>query len=555
MPVAAARAAAAVGGGADGDADNGRQQPQPQRRRLQEEGQQQLLHTGEGVKADGCAEARPLGRLLSDGGSGGQRRRRQGRRQQAVMPPAAPDLTAGPDEGADADYVLVGEARRQAVSFFASGSNVEVPGGPVPFSSITFVLNVCGRTNPVQPKDLEPYWFGDVSDGPTLSQFFETCSHGARTFSRERNLVVGPLDVPCAAVPSTGRPFNSSRCTDRELFGWADWAMAAALQANPGLLLQQRSQRRVFLLPDLPACGGWESLASLGCGRSCPVFLKLRDGATPRWVASQLMHDLSHTLSMGHSAALPGALGPGAPGGPRGDGTCPLGGAAEGAGGGSSGGGGGGGAGSGGGLVCPNAANGWKVGWTGPLEGTDLSGLPPGFVGALRLPPTGRDRAAVARLVVGADRKPAGHPSAGRDSTFYVSYRLEAGAYDTGLPAALAGQVYVHEYDGSTTQDGTVYQPLLVGSSAAAASDGGGGTSGAAVQVPLGAGATAFFRLQLVAADADGATVFVCSSAGGPLPSNEGVDSCEECYDGMDNDCNGYADDADEYCLTHCYYR
>lgn len=35
---------------------------------------------------------------------------------------------------------------------------------------------------------------------------------------------MGPIDVPCTAKLS-GRAFDSQRCTDREVFGWAQYAL------------------------------------------------------------------------------------------------------------------------------------------------------------------------------------------------------------------------------------------------------------------------------------------------------------------------------------------
>lgn len=69
---------------------------------------------------------------------------------------------------------------------------------------------------------------------------------------REGNRILGPIDVPCAAAPSSGRPFDSARgCTDRELFGWAQWALDWVAQVGrpgglgrrcwPLLCIEQRS--------------------------------------------------------------------------------------------------------------------------------------------------------------------------------------------------------------------------------------------------------------------------------------------------------------------------
>lgn len=70
------------------------------------------------------------------------------------------------------------------------------------------------------------------------------------------------------------------------------------------------------------------------------------DDATPRAVVSQLMHDLGHTYSFSHAGAVASAVGPDLPfaPGPRADTGCPMGCASEAV-----------------GLVCPNAANAWKV--------------------------------------------------------------------------------------------------------------------------------------------------------------------------------------------------
>ncbi|KXZ44995.1 hypothetical protein GPECTOR_60g774 [Gonium pectorale] len=392
-------------------------------------------------QSSGASGGAPQGGLAS---RASRRRRRQ---LQPQADPAGPDLVSGPDEEPDSDYLLAASAERQARAFYADG-NLDIDLAPTkPVTSVTFVLNA-----------LLPYWYGSVADGPTLKQFFDGCSHGYNPFSPADNAIVGPIDVPCAAAPSTGRAFDSLRCTDRELFGWAQWAVEAALKMNVSLGLRS-PRRRVFLLPDLPACRGWESLASVGCGRSCPVFLKLN-------------------------------------------------------------------------------------GWAQPLAVTGYGGLPTRFVGNVQLFPTSARPDSVLRVIVKSDQKPDGDPTKGRDTTFYISYRLSG---DVGLPQGQPlGHVYVHQYDGLTARLGTEFLPVLVGSSAALQPDG---------SIPLSPAAADYFRLRLVSRSGSSATVHACVTSWGPLPASEGEGGdCEACSDGRDNDCNGKTDEEDESCAACWLY-
>ncbi|GIM12951.1 hypothetical protein Vretimale_16146 [Volvox reticuliferus] len=453
----------------------------------------------------------------------------------AAAASGSPRLTASmPDQDIDSDPIQATSVGRVGMSInsYLNSLSYIVP-QPRPVTSITFIVNICGLANTIKREDLLPYWDGSASDGPTLPQFFSECTHGGESFRSEDNVIVGPIDVPCSATPSNKRPYDSQRCTDREVFGWMQYAMDAVRQIRPALTLQPGSpERRIILIPDMPACAEWMSLASVGCSKDCPIFVKMVPGMSPRALVSQLIHDLGHTYSLSHSGLREGAL-VGRAGGPRADPTCPLGAAAR-----------------TGGLTCPNAANSMKNGWLTLLDSKPRNNITGTFFGLAKLPVTSARRDSVVLLTMPSTSKAATDPSHGTTSTFYISYRrrYNGRVYDTGLPADLSGQVYVHQYDGATARVGTPYKPLLVGSSSNVDSY---------KRLSLGPTASSYFALRLVSMDSDTATVQICSIRGVALPKQEAgaPGGCESaCQDGFDNDCNGLADEADPSCAA-CFGR
>ncbi|KAG2435379.1 hypothetical protein HXX76_007451 [Chlamydomonas incerta] len=473
-----------------------------------------------------------------------------------------PDLVSGVDLDWDSDFFNATYLNRKANSFYNDKARVPdllaALGKPTDVTSVTLILNVCGVNNTVTPEQLDKYYFGSANgtsgggggsdqDGPTLKNFFDTCSHGYAPFKRELNRILGPIDVPCAAAPSSGRPFDSSRgCTDRELFGWAQWALDWVAQNAPDVPLSRyESSRRLFLLPDLPACAAWTSLASVGCSANCPVFLKVADDATPRELASQLMHDLGHTYSFSHAGAVASAVGadlPPAPG-PRADTGCPMGSASEAV-----------------GLVCPNAANAWKVGWATLLDETAQVNTAQQLA-TFKLPPASARDASLVQVAVTPEWR--GDDSQ-HTSYYYISYRmspalpatppaaegadgggaaakLDPGLYDAGLDASLDVKVFIHQYDGLTVRMGSPYKPVLVGSS-------GYKTPENIIVMPEQA--MKYFKVRVADPDFEGAPVTVCTSPPGGMPLGEQPEpgNCDLCYDGVDNDCNGAVDSEDASC-------
>ncbi|KAG2487718.1 hypothetical protein HYH03_013717 [Edaphochlamys debaryana] len=492
-----------------------------------------------------------------DGGGSGQERRRW-------LEAIDPDLTAGPDEGPDSDYVKVSYLRRRYTSYYVAGVEYWINDDPRRVQSVTFILNVCGQANPLSRQDLEPYWSDTRAlHSPSLPQFFNTCSHDILPFRPDENPIVGPIDVPCEGTPSSGRPFHPDRCTDRELLGWAAWAEDYVRREHPEVpLTREFPLRRVFVLPDLPACRSWASLASVGCSTRfpCPVFIKATPSLTPGALAAQLMHDLAHTYSMDHAGAAAGAASPDALGGPRADASCPMGAAGEVA-----------------GLVCPNAANSYKTGWNQflarPRGGIyNLSG---GFEELIELPATS---AKLSSLVVinltPAMTSPVPYL---RSPVYILSYRLPEGytegnksphddalppgwfappdqphppasppspppapwLYDSGLDPELIGRVYVHRYDGDLSYEGTPARPELVASAREP------GLLTFPDSEPLGK----YVRIRLMSRNTAKGTVQVrvCTSRSGEKALEETDENT--CYDNFDNDCNGRKDCEEDSCM------
>ena len=56
-----------------------------------------------------------------------------------------------------------------------------------------------------------------------MEQYWNWCSYGKVTWTKDNNLIVGPIDIPCNHTWSQGT-FDMSKCGYNQLYGWMEYA-------------------------------------------------------------------------------------------------------------------------------------------------------------------------------------------------------------------------------------------------------------------------------------------------------------------------------------------
>jgi hypothetical protein len=368
----------------------------------------------------------------------------------------------------------------------------------VDISSITWILNICGNTVVPSRELIESKWFSSSAAAaansavPTMQGLYQECSYGKVRFSRDTNIVVGPIDVPCKGFMTGGFAYDSSQCGGVEVYAWAEYAENYTRNVL-GIDLAKYS-RRVSVLSKGASCP-WAGLGSVGCGSWCYTWV-VGDYAASLNTA---FHEMGHNLGMQHSTT---------PGNEYGDGSCSMGSCCN--------------------LRCFNAPQLWRNGWSESNPETFNASRPipagvwtPRTILATAVSPTRQTvRITPAWAAAAAVAAP----------TFFVSYR-QATSYDSGLQNPYRNRVFVHVYNGSLNQL-TGFKPELQ------------------TLYGLGVGDTyadpaGSWRLKVTGINGQGdappqsATFAVCRST-------SAVE--DNCFDGLDNDCNGLTDAADPAC-------
>lgn len=151
--------------------------------------------------------------------------------------------------------------------------------------SITYILSICDKTNPLKARELRTMWFNNVS---SLQSAFNRCSWGTSSFTEENNIIVGPITIPCNL-------YDLTQCNGMSLYGIVDYADSYAM--NNLRINVSKFNRRIVMLPSIDTCS-WAGLGNVGCGSKCMVWinglLSLR--------LSTVFHELGHTLGLLHSS-------------------------------------------------------------------------------------------------------------------------------------------------------------------------------------------------------------------------------------------------------------
>ncbi|GLC58685.1 hypothetical protein PLESTB_001388000 [Pleodorina starrii] len=466
----------------------------------------------------------------------------------------------------------------------SSGSAVYYSGGltPLRLSAVVWVVTgVCGREveGGLTAQDVSEALFGPPagaalrSPGPPakhypampLSRLLHDCSYGNITLKRSSTLVLN-LSLPCGGMRPNGAVWNATRgsapttgitgaCGHNELWGWMEYALQNARQVLG--VDTSAFRRRILVLPPAPTststggsgsgdgsgawlCPAWQQRGSFGCDEALGCDMWIQGGlrsSRPQQLLQRLMTQLGSSLVLQPAAVSTRPTGASpllttrAPSDP----TCPMGSEAQEAEDGE-------GQGS---FKCFNGPNAHKLRLAQTALRLDAgSNLWEGSTRVVRLPPAALSPTNL--LLVLPNWLPT---SAATVRPLYGQYRAPVGG-DAGLftspsssSSSAPGRLVLHSVDSSVPPLGSEAGPA-VGSVLLAAL-----SPGESYRFEPGKVLVRFQSVAPPAAeDAGGvtggsATVSVCRYS---VVSEAGYD----CYDGIDNDCNGLVDFADPACAA-----
>ncbi len=266
-------------------------------------------------------------------------------------------------------------------------------------TSLVFIMNVCNRQG-INKSILESKWTSATTKNTeTFQNYIEQCSYSKYAFPSSRNLIVGPIDIPCN---STRYNYDSNKCGGNEIYGWATFVQDYAVEVL-GIDVSQ-FRHKLFMLPSGLPCA-WAGLGTLGCGSSCYTWYNGRYGTD----LSVIMHELGHNFGLDHSST---------PIDEYGDRSCAMGGCC--------------------GNRCFNVPQSWELGFTSPIAILNGSTFQTGNWFNYEVPAHLINSKNFVRIDM-------------RDkSSYFISFRQSI-SFDQYLLTSLKNKVFVHRYNTSRT--------------------------------------------------------------------------------------------------------
>ncbi|KXZ48445.1 hypothetical protein GPECTOR_28g855 [Gonium pectorale] len=289
------------------------------------------------------------------------------------------------------------------------------------------IVGICNSPPATSVQELERVLFGGPGSASlTLEGYYDECSRGRTAMNRANSMVVDGINLPCAFNGSY--KYAAGSCLYRDAWGWHTLAQSTLLAARPGLDLG-RFRHRVLVLPrgyTYEAGCPWIGLGTLG-----PVE-KAADGSyisSMAWIQGEtansvmaFMHELGHNLYLHHANDSFGCE--------YCDWSSVMGGCCA--------------------VRCHNAPHNWQLGWGAPLAVLNSATLPAGVTLFFDLP--SQHTSDVSVIWVQPDWLPAGRRdgSAALPVSYYLSYRIDSGKYDSDIPDVFLYATSVYFWDGLT---------------------------------------------------------------------------------------------------------
>lgn len=265
-------------------------------------------------------------------------------------------------------------------------------------TSITFHFGtVCNAKN-ININMMKSAWFKNRDWN--MRSYHENCSFGTAKFEVAKNIVIGPITIPCTGKSSYGN-FDSEICDSKFIFGLM--SIGEAFAKSKGIDISKHS-RRIASLPQIPACK-WAGLGSIGCGSYCYAWIQNDKDV----ILSTYFHELGHNLGLMHSSFN---------GVEYGDGGCAMGMSSR--------------------VACFNAAHNWILGWNELLKDYNKTNYPIGTWDVHNIPSSQVNRTNVIRIT--PDWSDA---YSYQKEVLYISYLTPTG-YDTLLLPSYVNTMQVH---------------------------------------------------------------------------------------------------------------
>jgi hypothetical protein len=394
------------------------------------------------------------------------------------------------------------------------GKDFVIDNTPVNLTSITLLMGGC-RNSAITLDDIKKHWFRNSSNSSsfTLQNYHEVCSYNKLKFTPENNLILGPVPIPCNGTdPIYGNWNTLTSCSHGALYSMWNLALEWIRVNHPSVHENIRLyKRKIMLTPNFLTCQ-WSGLASLGCGQGhCLTWI--RTSTVVRYIPiTTIFHELGHNIGLQHASRIYSNFAKGEYDDP----VDPMGLTWQ-------------------GIVCMNGPYSHKTGWA--------SVVPGGSVRANTLP-FGRPIAFILPATSSSDKNMITISGAGNNNkTLYMAYRSKArSGFDWGIHDAFNAKLYVHEYNGLLNAEpdpGNVFSNIygIIDTKPGRLFDG-------KEQFMVGSVMSyGNLRIRLTGKNATFITLTLCRAE----TEKENVND-EACEDGLDNDCDGLVDDADDDC-------
>ncbi|KAG1675240.1 hypothetical protein FOA52_016271 [Chlamydomonas sp. UWO 241] len=366
-------------------------------------------------------------------------------------------------------------------------------------SVLVMIATICEQPAAASKTDVERLLFeGPDSFARTLQGYYSECSLGQATLDANNSLVVENVMMPCQVEDDPYLLYRSDRCKYSDSDNWHNYAQhyvtdVLKIDTTP-------YKHRVLLMPrefSRNANCLWIGQGTLGPDRvsNSGQFLSSKVWLSGEYWNQMMawMHEIGHTMYL-HHAMLGGCA--------YCDATSYMGACCD--------------------SRCLNTANNWQLGWGAPLATLNTGSMP--VLGSwieFSLPAQHTDRENM--LLVLPDWVPF-YSAADRTWAWFIGYRIDSGNYDDDIPAKFTYQTNIYWWDGMYQEMPLMtrwFASIFTGEVFRNETDG--------------------WAIRQMSGGTQGAVVSVCRMG-------SVVESGDQCFDGIDNDCDGLIDDEDPDC-------
>ena len=396
------------------------------------------------------------------------------------------------------------------------------------------IVSICNANAPFTAEQLKRRYFNAYAPSTThvtLERYHSTCSFDKLRFKESNNIIVDGIKLPCTGTYNGQTYESGTKCGNAELYGWFDEAFnqvkAMGIQLN-------KYKRRILMMPRRSSCP-WSGLASVGCTSSCNTWIN--NGGNDIHMPT-LFHELGHNIGLMHSnrlvqnksAEYGDCTDPMGCGGPNSKRPLTT-------------------------LICMAAPQQWKAGWALPTPDGSLdfkTSFTDGMPITRIIPAAGTTDENMLRIKV-ADLQPVSmyYTTTPQEHVIYLGYRVRQPdpGFDSALSNDMNQRIIVHTFNATARfpprpdPSTNTFKPTVI-----AAMDVKNGMI-KALKMQVRPNVRLWFsainrgiNITMTAKDSTKATVSLCTF------TKETENTAADCFDSIDNDCNGLIDSEDPAC-------